>query len=103
LTGGIKSANLPHLLHAAPSLAGVAIISEIVGARNPKPVCENLQGIIKSFTDRKTRPETIARTPENIASGLAELLKVLRKEGPVINVRAIITILSTTRTAVERL
>ncbi|KAL7410375.1 putative thiamine biosynthetic bifunctional enzyme [Mrakia frigida] len=83
--GGIKSPNLPHLLHAAPSLSGVAIISEIVGAQDPTPICQKLQKIIKSYrTGSSSQPKEV-RTKENIASGVADLLSVLRKEGPVVN------------------
>lgn len=89
ITGGIKSPNLPHLLHAAPSLSGVAIISEIVGAQDPTPICQKLQKIIKSYrTGSSSQPKEV-RTKENIASGVADLLSVLRKEGPVVNVSSL--------------
>lgn len=78
----------------------MAIISEIVGAQDPRPVCENLQRIIKSYKNKSQEAQTV-RTPENIAKGVAELLSVLRKEGPVVNVSPYNRLTSTERGLID--
>lgn len=76
-------------LHASPSLAGVAIVSDIVASHTPKAAAERLQSIIRSFP-QFSKGGAVA--PERqldrdvLVKDMQEYLKVLKAETPVINV-----------------
>ncbi|CED85256.1 thiamine biosynthetic bifunctional enzyme [Phaffia rhodozyma] len=83
--GGIKSTNLPLLLHASPSLAGAAIISDIVSSPVPKNAASSLSAIIKKARSAVPVQKQPGLTKERIVQSFGELLSVLKAEGPVIN------------------
>jgi hypothetical protein len=78
-------------LHASPSLAGVAVVSDIVGSLTPKSAAERLQSLIGSFPQFSSTPG-VADEPTLDRDGALEsmrsFLDVLKRETPVVNVCA---------------
>lgn len=105
LVGGIHLPNLPQLLHASISplnnhaLDGVAVISDIVGSTTPKQAAESLRKVVDSFKRvrqakghiralYKSQRDVVGaadRTAQGLVRGAGELMRVVRKETPMIH------------------
>lgn len=95
--GGIHLPNLPQLLHASISpekdnhLAGIAVISDIVGSTDPRGAAQELKVVLDSFyRGRGTKVAGLFRTKEGLSEkelldGVGSLMQVTRKETPLVN------------------
>ncbi|KAG6828811.1 hypothetical protein H0H92_006693 [Tricholoma furcatifolium] len=92
--GGIKSKNVVRLLHGSVSktghaLDGVAVISEIVAAANPRQPAEFLNNTMKAFKahlsshspERSLRPSL----EETLVRQVAQLMTVVREVNPLVH------------------
>ncbi|KIY43272.1 thiamine biosynthetic bifunctional enzyme Thi4 [Fistulina hepatica ATCC 64428] len=97
--GGVKRANLLRTLHGAVSptnhpLDGVAIVSDIMGAEDPRARCEALSTTLREFRDAFSSSSTSAFRPstltdnwstDSIKHGVGELMQVLRASNPLVH------------------
>lgn len=99
--GGIHPPNLPYLLHASISpnsrnhLAGIAIISDIVGSRQPKEAAQGLRKVVNSFKRAREglgHPEAIfplsnptKRDREELLKSIGELMRIVKAKTPLIH------------------
>lgn len=94
--GGIHLPNLPQLLHASISpkgkaLAGIAVISDIVGSQTPKAAANELKVVLDSFHQSRQTPSAgLFRTKEGLSVNdmldeVGNLIQVTRRETPLVN------------------
>ncbi|KAG8904491.1 hypothetical protein FRB99_001667 [Tulasnella sp. 403] len=98
--GGITSVNLLRTLHGAVSpngkhVDGIAVISEIVAAPDPKAAAGHLREILRSFFNAGTSgpspplliptQATPGITPETLRTASGDLLAVVRKYAPMVH------------------
>lgn len=97
ISGGIHLPNLPQLLHASISpekgnaLAGIAVISDIVGSTDPKAAAHDLRVVVDSFKRGLAKKTAgLFRTEEglnekDLLDRVGTLMEVTRNETPLVN------------------
>lgn len=91
--GGIKSDNLLRTLHGSISpsghkLDGIAVVSEIVASREPYKISGTLRDTFaawNAYTMKQEAKPSVAYTTENVKSGVADLMHVIRTTNPLIH------------------
>jgi thiamine-phosphate diphosphorylase/hydroxyethylthiazole kinase len=95
--GGIHLPNLPQLLHASVSpaqgnaLAGIAVISDIVGSTDPKGAAQQLRSVLDSFKRSQVKKTAgLFRVEEGLSEKdllerVGTLMEVTRRETPLVN------------------
>lgn len=70
-------------------LDGVAVVSEIVSAQNPKEVAQKLRGVVTEFqrgqATLKLAVGSAKRTKDELVDGVVELVKEVRKLHPLVH------------------
>ena len=97
MLGGIHLPNLPQLLHASVSpekgnsLAGIAVISDIVGSIDPEGAARDLKVVLDSFKrGPAARTTGLFRAEEGLSEKdlldrVGTLMEVTRNETPLVN------------------